>query len=47
MGYRSVLDKDGGYLEDLHTGDWIPLQRRGSLYVMRIWVREAGFTRQG
>ena len=47
MGYRSVLDKDGGYLEDLHSGDWIPLERRGSLYVMRLWVREAGFTGQG
>ena len=47
MNYRCILEKEGGYLEDRESGDWIPLHRRGSLYVMRIWVREADFTRQG
>ena len=47
MDYRCVLERDGGYLDDKGSGDWIPLHRRGSLHVMRMWVKEAGFTRQG
>ena len=39
QGFRSVLDQYGGYLEDTTTGEQIPIQRRGNLYIMQIWIR--------
>ena len=47
MNYRCILTKTGGQLEDMETGDVIPLHRNGNLYFMRVWVREADFARQG
>ena len=55
QGFRSYLDWYGGYLEDTKTGETIPIQRRGNLYVMQIWVRgsidkppdTSGFARRG
>ena len=41
MGYRSVLERGGGYLEDEHTGERIPMRRDGHLYMLRLWVRQA------
>ena len=38
LGYKCVLDKEGGELMDKVTGEVIPLHRRGNLYVMRAWV---------
>ena len=39
---------------DVYTGEEIPIARKGNLYVMRAWVKEApeykpaqGFVRQG
>ncbi len=44
-------------LEDVKTGETIPIQRRGNLYIMQIWVRgspdnrppdpSSGFARRG
>ena len=53
MGYTCVLKKEGGYMEDEETGEKIPIERRGNLYVLRMMVRGAstddengqGFTR--
>ena len=39
QGFRSVLDQHGGYLEDTQSGEQIPIQRRGNLYIMQIWIR--------
>ena len=47
LNYRCVLERNGGYLEDREIGDIIPLHRRGSLYVMSIWINELGFPQQG
>ena len=55
QGFWSYLDWYGGYLEDTKTGQTIPIQRRGNLYVMQILVRgsvdkppdSSGFVRQG
>jgi len=55
QGFKSHLDWYGGYLEDTKTGETIPIQRRGNLYIMQIWVRasseppdpNAGFARLG
>ena len=40
MGYDCYLGKEGGSLRDRVTGEVIPLERRGSLYSLRMWVRQ-------
>ena len=40
MGYDCYLGRDGGNLRDRVTGEIIPLERRGSLYILRMWVRQ-------
>ena len=39
MGFYTFLGKDGGYMEDMMTGEKIPLQRQDNLYTMRAWIR--------
>lgn len=39
-GYECHLNDRGGYLLDVYTGEKVPIQRRGSLCVMRGWVKE-------
>ena len=53
-GYECHLNARGGFLLDVYTGEKIPIARKGNLYVMRAWVKEApeykpaqGFVRQG
>ena len=52
MGFDCYLGKEGGSLRDRISGEVIPLQRQGSLYTLRMWVRqdphkspEQGFSR--
>ena len=40
MGYDCFLGKEGGSLRDRITGEIIPLDRQGSLYTMKMWVRQ-------
>ena len=40
-GYECLLSKRGGFIRDEETGEMIPLQRKGNLYVLRAWVRTA------
>ena len=47
MGYRCILEKEGGYFQDLQTNECIPLHREGNLYVLKAWVKASGFPRQG
>ena len=54
MGYECRLGANGGLLVDNHTGETIPLHRRGNLYHMKAWVKDDttpstpdGFVRQG
>ena len=39
MGFRSYLDNNGGWLEDVESGECLPIERKGDLYVMKLWVR--------
>ena len=39
MGFRSYLDNNGGWLEDIESGECLPIERKGDLYVMKLWVR--------
>ena len=40
MGYDCYLGKEGGSLRDRTTGEIIPLERKDSLYVVKMWVRQ-------
>ena len=41
MGYDCYMGKEGGSLRDRVTGEVIPLERRGSLYTLKMWFRQA------
>ena len=40
MGYDCYLGKEGGNLRDRVTDEMIPLERQGSLYTLKMWVRQ-------
>ena len=40
LGFDCYLGKEGGSLRNRMTGEVIPLERRGSLYSLRMWVRQ-------
>ena len=53
-GYECHLGAHGGCLLDVHTGETIPIARKGNLYVMKAWIKDdqedtpaQGFARQG
>ena len=46
-GYECLLSTQGGFIRDEETGEMIPLQRKGNLYVLRAWARTADFTSFG
>ena len=46
MGFRSYLDSQGGWLEDMESGEWLPIQRKGDLYVMQLWVKASADEQQ-
>ena len=49
-GYETRLQRRGGYLEHVDTGDKIPIYRRDNLYFIKMWVKgqpESGEQRQG
>ena len=41
MGFESRFGKAYGCLIDTSSGEVIPLQRRGNLYMLKCWVRAA------
>ena len=54
MGFDCYLGQAGGYLLDSLTGERVPIIRKGNLYVMKLWVKDAespksspSFARQG
>ena len=40
MGFDCFLGKEGGSLRDRLAGEHIPLERHGSLYIVKTWVRQ-------
>ena len=40
MGFDCFLGQSGGKLRDRVNGELIPLERHGSLYTLRMWVRQ-------
>ena len=37
-GCRVVFDGDNCFIENKSSGDWVPLEQRNGLYVLRMWV---------
>ena len=37
-GCRVVFEEGGCYIENKATGDWIPLEERGGMYYLKMWV---------
>ncbi len=46
MGFESRFGRVAGALIDEESGEVIPLQRKGNLYVLKCWLRAAPFGRQ-
>jgi hypothetical protein len=46
MGFESRFRRRAGVLIDEESGDIIPLQRKGNLYVLKCWLKAAPFGRQ-
>ena len=46
MGFASKFGRVAGALIDEQSGEVIPLQRKGNLYVLRCWIKAAPFHRQ-
>jgi hypothetical protein len=46
MGFESRFGRRAGALIDEETGDVIPLQRKGNLYILKCWIKAAPFHRQ-
>ena len=39
-GFDCWLSRRGGCLIDVWSGESIPVQRKGNLYVMKVWIKE-------
>ena len=37
-GCRVVFDEDNSFIENKSSGDWVPLEQRHGMYVLRMWV---------
>ena len=40
VGNRVVFEKDGSYIEDTKSGEWIPLEEKNGNYILRLWVHK-------
>ena len=40
MGFDCFLGKDGGSLRNRESGEVIPLDRKDTLYTMKMWIRQ-------
>ena len=37
-GNRVVFDSDGSYIEHKISGEWTPLEDKGGLYAIKMWI---------
>ena len=44
-GNRVVFDPAGSYIEDIASGERLPLKERGGMYMLKLWVKQ-GFQGQ-
>jgi len=45
-GNRVVFSVHGSFVEDEETGERMPLEERGGMYMLKLWVK-SGFSGQG
>ena len=46
-GHRVVFEEEGSYIQDRSTGQVMWLKEDNGMYLLRLWVRNPGFQRQG
>ena len=46
LGFEGRFGRHAGALICEKTGEWIPLTRKGNLYVLTVWIKAAPFGRQ-
>ena len=42
-GNKVVFAASGSYIEDEASGEAMPLQEKGDMYMLRLWVKAQGF----
>ena len=40
-GCRVVFDEDSSYIENKSSGEWVPMEQRNGMYVLRMWIPKA------
>ena len=40
VGNRVVFEKDGSYIENTSSGEWIPLEEKNGNYILRLWAHK-------
>lgn len=46
-GNRVVFEEGGSFIEDKETGERMWLEEKNGMYMLKMWVRNPGFPRQG
>ena len=37
-GCKVVFDKEESYIENKSSGEWVPLEERNGMYVLKMWI---------
>ena len=37
-GNRVVFDSSGSFIEHKASGDWMPLEEKGGVYTIKVWI---------
>ena len=43
-GNRVVFSASGSFVHDEQTGERIPLEEKGGMYMLKLWVKAQGFS---
>ena len=35
---KAVLDEEDNYIDNKSSGEWIPLEERNDMYVLKMWI---------
>ena len=43
-GNRVVFSASGSFVQDEQTGERMPLEEKGGMYMLKLWVKAQGFS---
>ena len=43
-GNRVVFSASGSFVQDEQTGETMPLEEKGGMYMLKLWVKAQGFS---